>query len=195
MSNRLNDLRSGAIVIIMQRIHEDDISGCVLSLGLDYVHLCIPMEYEWQRQTDGRGDPIQTVIGWVDPRHVPTSPDECDGDIAWPERFPPDVIEQTKQAIGPYAWAGQYQQAPAPRGGGIFQRAWWQLYEADDGKSFPPFEYMLASLDSAYTEKEESCWCMPGASICNSPLIGQRSSGETGRVRPHGRAARANIGA
>jgi predicted phage terminase large subunit-like protein len=155
MSNRLNDLRTGAIICIMQRVHSDDISGCILSLGLDYCHLCIPMEYDWGRQVGNDGEPIATHIGWVDPRYVPMAPDECDGTLAWPERFPPDVIEQTKQAVGPYAWAGQYQQQPAPRGGGLFKRSWWQLWESADGK-FPVFEYILASLDSAYTEREEN---------------------------------------
>lgn len=155
MSNRLNDMRNGAIVGVMQRVHADDISGCILSLGLDYCHLCIPMEYDWARQTNAAGEAIQTDIGWVDPRYVPNEPDECDGTLAWPERFPPEVIAQTKEAGGPYMWAGQYQQQPAPRGGGIFKRSWWQLWEHPEGK-FPVFEYLLASLDSAYTQKEEN---------------------------------------
>jgi len=155
MSNRLNDLKKGAIIVIMQRVHEDDISGVILSLGLDYVHLCIPMEYDWKYCTDDDGNPRATPIGWTDPRYVPLQPDQCDGVLAWEERFPPEVIEQTKKAIGPYAWAGQYQQAPAPRGGGIFQRSWWQLWEPPDGH-FPECEYICASLDAAYTEKEEN---------------------------------------
>lgn len=155
MSNRLNDMRSGAIIVIMQRVHADDISGCILSLGLDYAHLCIPMEYDWARQTDKDGEAIRTPIGWTDPRYVPNEPDECDGTLAWPERFPPETVQETKHAVGPYGWAGQYQQQPAPRGGGIFKRSWWQLWEHPEGK-FPVFEYLLASLDSAYTQKEEN---------------------------------------
>lgn len=64
-------------------------------------------------------------------------------------------MARTRAEVGPYAWAGQYQQAPAPRGGGIIQRDYWQLWEADDGK-FPLLEYVWASLDGAYTEKEEN---------------------------------------
>lgn len=155
MSSRLNDLERGAIVIIMQRVHEDDVSGAILSLGLEYVHLCVPMEYDFARQTDERGEPIKTAIDWSDPRYDDADPNEDDGEAAWEERFPPAVIARTKTEIGPYAWAGQYQQTPTPRGGGIFQRLWWQLWEATDGK-FPVFDYLIASLDSAFTEKEEN---------------------------------------
>jgi predicted phage terminase large subunit-like protein len=49
--------------------------------------------------------------------------------------------------------AGQLQQRPEPRGGGIIKRDWWQLW---DSKEFPPFDFIVASLDAAYTEKQEN---------------------------------------
>ena len=147
MSNRLNDMDRGAIVIIMQRVHEDDVSGVILDLGLEYCHLMIPMEFDAQRVTP-------TKIGWVDPR-LDDDLDVCDGELAWPERFSASVVERTKKEVGPFAWAGQYQQSPAPRGGGMFKIEWWQVWEAVDGK-FPPFELVIASLDSAFTEKEQN---------------------------------------
>jgi predicted phage terminase large subunit-like protein len=155
MSDRLNSMQTGAIIVIMQRAHEDDVAGAILSLELPYCHLMIPMEYEWERQVDENGEPYETDIGWIDPRYVPNQPEECDGALAWPERFPPEEVAGLKAVKGPYAYAGQYQQAPAPRGGGIFKREWWQLWEAPNGM-FPVFEYLLASLDSAFTEKEHN---------------------------------------
>jgi predicted phage terminase large subunit-like protein len=140
----------GAIVIIMQRVHEDDVSGVILTLGLDYCHLMIPMELELDRSTDELGKPVSTRIGWTDPRI-----DIGDGTPAWPKRFPDHVITRTKQEVGPYAWACQYQQAPAPRGGGIFKTEWWQVWEPADGK-FPLFDLVVASLDSAFTEKQQN---------------------------------------
>ncbi len=104
MSNRLNDAERSAIVIIMQRVHEDDVSGAILSLGLDYVHLMVPMEYDWARQTDSAGQPRKTSIGWFDPRWVEGAPEECDRTLAWPERFPAHSIARMKEEIGPYAW-------------------------------------------------------------------------------------------
>lgn len=155
MSNRLNDLDRGAIVIIMQRVHGDDVSGVILSLGLDYCHLMIPMEYDWQRQVDGGGNPYATQIGWTDPRYIEADADDPEGENAWPARFSDATNAATKMVVGPYAWAGQYQQSPSPRGGGIFKEAWWQVWESNDGK-FPPFDYVIASLDSAFTEKEQN---------------------------------------
>lgn len=155
MSNRLNNLETGVIVIIMQRVHEDDVSGAILSLGLDYCHLMIPMEYDSSRALDDNGELITTQIGWVDPRCVPTAPETNDGELAWPERFPDAVVERTKVEVGPYAYAGQYQQRPAPRGGGIIETAWWQVYETHDNK-YPPFELVVASVDSAFTSNQQN---------------------------------------
>lgn len=55
--------------------------------------------------------------------------------------------------LGPYAYAGQYRQAPTARGGSILKRDYWQLWEDD---KYPAFEFVLASADTAYTEKEEN---------------------------------------
>lgn len=141
MSNRLNDMEKSAIVIIMQRVHEDDVSGAILAAGMDYSHLMLPMHYDASRH-------CSTDIGWSDPR-------QDDGELAWPERFSPAVVERMGNDLGPYATAGQYEQSPVPRGGGIFLREWWQLWDSPDGK-FPVFELLLASLDSAFTEKEQN---------------------------------------
>jgi predicted phage terminase large subunit-like protein len=139
LSNRLNSMEQSAIVVIMQRVHEADVSGTIIENGFaDYVHLMIPMEYDAGRHC--------TTPIWTDWR-------EEDGELAWPERFPTKVVDDLKTSLGPYAYAGQYQQAPAPRGGGIFKRDWWQLWESPDD-SFPPMEFVLVSADTAYTEKE-----------------------------------------
>lgn len=155
MSDRLNSLQTGVIVVIMQRAHEEDVAGTILELELPYVHLMIPMEYEWGRQVDDTGAAFTTPIGWADPRYIQGKPSECEGALAWPERFPAEEVAAIKKVKGPYGYATQYQQSPSPRGGGIFQRLWWQLYEAPDGK-FPTFDYLIASLDSAFTAKEEN---------------------------------------
>jgi predicted phage terminase large subunit-like protein len=140
----------------MQRLHEDDVSGLILTLQLDYCHLMIPMEFDWTRQvvkvSETEFYPAETDIGWTDPRYNPKR-NLCDGVLAWDERFPPGVVDSTKKEVGPYAYAGQYQQMPAPRGGGIFKEDWWQLWDQPNGK-FPEVEYVIASVDSAFTEDE-----------------------------------------
>lgn len=152
MSDRLNNIATGSKIIIMQRVHGADVSGTILELRFDYTYLCIPMEFVWT--ADENGEPYQTDIGWVDPRWRP-DPEECDGVLAWEERFPEEAIRKLKIEKGPHAWTSQYQQRPSLRGGTIFELAWWQVWDPPDGK-FPPFSYIAASLDGAFTEKEEN---------------------------------------
>lgn len=147
IQSRLNDLRTDAIVVIMQRVHEADVSGAILEGMPEYTHLCIPMEFDRSRY-------CETQIGWSDPR-------EQDGELAWPERFGANELRVFKRI--PYLWSGQYQQSPAPRGGGIIKREWWQLWNDDLGRlngvgpgKFPPFNYIIASIDTAYTQKQEN---------------------------------------
>lgn len=143
MSNRLNDMDRGVIICIMQRVHEDDVSGALLSDRLGYVHLMIPMEFDPQRRCG-------TVIGWEDPR-------ERDRQLAWPERFSKRVVADLARTLGPYAYAGQYQQSPEPRGGGILKRDWWGAYELAIGAApRHKMEYIVASLDPAFTAKQEN---------------------------------------
>lgn len=148
VSSRFNDLDTGAMVVIMQRVHEDDVAGVILALRLDYCHLMIPWEFDPTRCAPND-------IGWVDPRYEEDDPERSAGEPAWPERYSENAIARIKNEIGVYGWAGQYNQAPTPRGGGIFKRDWWQLWMPTDGK-FPLFDYVIASLDGAFTEDEEN---------------------------------------
>lgn len=155
MPDRLNDQRRSAIILIQQRTNEKDCSGTLLGLDAGYVHLSVPMEYDPRRH-------YVNALGWQDPR-------EKDGALAWEERFAREEVEKLRRIKGSYAYAGQYQQSPAPRGGGIIKRADWQLWPLAgedfglDGKpvkplEYPPFDYLLASLDTALTEAEENDW-------------------------------------
>jgi predicted phage terminase large subunit-like protein len=108
---RLNDPVRSAIVIIMQRLHEGDVAGVALALKLGYTHLMLPMEFEPERR-------CVTSIGFTDPRTY-------EGELLFPERFPPDVMERDKRAMTQYAVAGQFQQRPTPREGGMFKRQWF----------------------------------------------------------------------
>lgn len=144
LKSRITDPRHSAEVVIMQRVHDLDLSGHILGEDRDFVHLCLPAEYEASRH-------CVTVLGWEDPRSE-------EGDLLWPERFGPKELAPYKRNI--YDWAGQWQQRPAPRGGGIFREEWWQTYEVppsrlyDFGPDGPVF--VLASLDTAFKEKQEN---------------------------------------
>lgn len=134
---RLNDPATSAIVIVMQRLHERDPSGYVLSEGLGYEHLLIPMEFEPARR-------VHTCIGWTDPRTE-------DGELLFPERFPAHVIERDRKALRAYAWAGQMQQRPSPAGGGLFKDEWWQYLDVP-----PPLEYRTIYADTAQKTGQEN---------------------------------------
>ena len=75
ISSRFNNLDSGALIIIMQRVHYDDVSGIVLGPQFDYCHLMIPWEFDPQRAFDANGNLIANSIGWFDPRADADNPD------------------------------------------------------------------------------------------------------------------------
>lgn len=136
---RLNKPLESAIVVIMQRLHEEDVSGVILDKGLGYDHIMLPMRYE-----PGRSH--ASMLGVEDPR-------QTEGELLFPARFPESVVDRDELAMGPYATAGQFQQSPEPRGGGIIKREWWQTW---DQPSYPPFDYVIAAVDTAYTTKSEN---------------------------------------
>ena len=109
LPTRLNNPDSSAIVIVMQRLHESDVSGYILESDIGYEHLCLPMEYDKNRH-------CTTSIGFSDPRKV-------EGELLFPERFSRETVDRDKKVMGSFAVAGQFQQTPAPRGGGFFD---WQ---------------------------------------------------------------------
>lgn len=146
---RLNNPISSVIVVIMQRLHEEDVSGIILDRGLGYVHVMLPMEFEADRRCH---TPIMWWPEWEDDP-VPFVDFREEGELLFHERFPRDVVERDKKPLGVYAVAGQFQQRPEPRGGGIIPRETWKPWEHE---TYPPMDFIIASLDTAYTEKEEN---------------------------------------
>lgn len=149
MSNRLNDPERSAIVIIMQRVHQDDVSGYILeNLGDSYCHLMIPMRFEAGRIPNNS-------LEWTDPRIE-------DGELAWPERFPEEAVRRDEAVMGSFATAAQLQQRPAPRGGGIIEFNYWQEYSPENAAvrfganwpAYPPMSFTVLSVDTAQTEKK-----------------------------------------
>ena len=144
LPTRINNEHS-AIVVIMQRLHEADTSGLILSRGLPYTHLCLPMRFEPDRR-------CSTSLGFTDPRTEY-------GELLFPDRFPEDQVEELEKTLGSYATAGQLQQRPSPRGGGILKDEWWDFYS-----STPDIEYRAIYADTAMKAKEQSdysvfqCW-------------------------------------
>ena len=170
LSTRLNDPKTGAFVVIQQRLSEEDLTGHILSKDQgEWTHLCLPMRYEWQRHS-------YTSIGWHDPRglaedgeplveisddgeRLPASPEaqiileDKEGELLWPDRFGEKEVKILERQLGPWASAGQLQQRPAPKGGGIIKREWWQPWEQ---LNYPNMDLIIATLDTAYTTKSQN---------------------------------------
>jgi predicted phage terminase large subunit-like protein len=135
---RLNDPITGAIVIIMQRLHRKDLSGHVLDLG-GFEHLMLPMEYEPARSK-------VTSLGFKDPRTKP-------GELLWPKRFDAKTVASLQRGLGSYGTAGQLQQRPSPDGGGILETKYFKLWPAS--KPLPDLFFIVQSYDTAFTERTE----------------------------------------
>src|SRR5229473_3920331 len=114
MSTRVNDPKTAARVIIMQRVHEADLSGHVLAQG-GYEHLCLPAEFESTRYF------LPSTIDWKDWR-------KTEGELLWPKRFSEETLADLKVRLGPSGYAGQFQQRPVPAAGARFQKEWFRYY-------------------------------------------------------------------
>lgn len=134
--NRVNDVQRDKRVIVMQRLAQDDLTGHLLDSGVEWEHLCLPLEYEGTR--------FQSSIGFVDPRK--------DGELLWESRFPRKEMEEVRKALGERDYAGQYQQRPGASSGNIFKKEWFSREKPDK------FIARFISLDTAAATKESSAY-------------------------------------
>jgi predicted phage terminase large subunit-like protein len=139
--SRQNDKRHGAIVTIMQRLHEDDLVGHVLAQE-DWEVLSFPAIAE----TDETHE-IETVWG---PRRFT----RCQGEALHPDREPLEVLGRVRRTIGEYHFAGQYQQSPAPLGGGLVKAEWFKRYRENERPE--RFDRIVQSWDTANKATELS---------------------------------------
>ena len=171
MSTRLNDPRTGAVVICMQRLHEYDLVGHVLEKQKKYSAsvlkelgwevLCLPARYESNHPTISH-----TSLGFVDPRDK-SQGGPGDGALLWPKRMGQQELAALEYDLTPRRAAGQLQQRPSPAGGGIFKREYFRYFKNEE-KWYTCLEtgrrvlkqhcwrFMVA--DTAMTEKSMADW-------------------------------------
>ena len=138
--SRLNDKRSGAIVIIMQRLHEDDLVGHVLAQEAWEV-----VSFPAHRGAGRAHSSIDTLSGEaVATRRA--------GEALHPARESLEALARVRRALGEYNFAGQYLQAPAPLGGGMMRRDWFRTYESE--AVLPVFDRVVQSWDTANKASE-----------------------------------------
>ena len=141
-STRANDPKKSSEVIVMQRLHERDLTGYALAEVGGYEHLCLPMRFERDRA-------CVTSIGWSDPRRE-------EGELLWPDRMNAEDLMPLAKRLGVYGVAGQHQQRPAPAGGGIFRKEWWRFwYPAHSGNGNAPLPVKAQNEDGAWVDCEQ----------------------------------------
>ena len=111
--SRLNDKRTGTIIAVMQRLHEDDLAGHLLRQG-GWIHLDMPA--------------IALEDEVVDLGHGKTHRRRV-GDVLHPERESQAALDRIKREIGSLLFSAQYQQRPVPLEGNLIRRAWFRHYE------------------------------------------------------------------
>jgi predicted phage terminase large subunit-like protein len=137
--SRLNDKKKGCIILVMQRVHQDDLVGHVLE-NEGWKVLKFPSIAEEHEVHE-----IETPYGARRfERHV--------GEALHPEREPLDVLRRVREVQGEYNFAGQYQQSPAPLGGGLVKAEWFKLY--DDNSRPSKFDFVFQSWDTANKPSE-----------------------------------------
>lgn len=152
-STRLDDKEKGVIVVVMQRLHQDDLSGNLLKDG-GWEHLCLP----WEATN-------KTVI------FFPTSKIKFlrkKGDILHEQRINSQQIEKEKKNLGTYGFSGQYQQSPTPQEGGIFKETWFSERYASLPKN--PLR-IVQSWDTAYKPGE-----LNDPSVCTTWFLTEESA-------------------
>lgn len=140
--SRLNDPEVGMRIIVMQRLHEEDLTGHLLDKKKgrpdDHMHICIPGEYD------------EKIISPPELRSY------YEDNLFWKTRFNRIALNQYKRTLGDMQYAGQINQLPAPKEGNIVKRAWFEIMPANIVEWNSEREPIMFFLDTAYTEKQEN---------------------------------------
>ena len=134
LRSRLNDKENGCIVIVMQRLHQDDLVGHVIEQE-DWDVLSLPAIAETHE--------CHLIDGPLGRRFFRREP----GGILHPERETAESLANTRRAISEFSFAAQYQQNPIPLGGAIVKTEWLRFYEP--GEEPAKFALILQSWDTA----------------------------------------------
>lgn len=156
MSSRFNVKEKAVEILIMQRLHENDLTGHLLRKG-GWEHLSLPAEYECAKRA--RTKLLYKGKPWEDPRKE-------EGDLLFPALLSKPVLDGLKKDLGSYAYAGQYQQRPVPAGGGVLKRHWfnrrWLLPDQQPVEGFEcrpvpiQFDHISVWTDAAFKKTEDS---------------------------------------
>lgn len=133
--NRLTPANLGLRLLVQQRLHQEDLSGYLMTnSGDSYHHICLPAE------ASSLINPPELVKYYKD-------------GLLDKNRLGPWILKQFKSTLLT-AYSGQYEQNPVPGEGGIFKKDWFSIIEPvglQRNKDTEPIHFFI---DSAYTEKQ-----------------------------------------
>lgn len=152
--SRLDDKETGAIILVMQRLHEDDLAGKLLREG-GWHHLDLPAIADEDQE-------IAIGPGAVHRR--------LRGDALHPMRESLPLLEEIRREMGSLAFSAQYLQRPVPLGGNLVKREWIKWHEATPDQG--PGAQIVQSWDVASTTADTSNW-----SVCTTwSMVGRSYS-------------------
>jgi predicted phage terminase large subunit-like protein len=146
---RPDDKKAARIVVVMQRVHEEDLVGYLLEQG-GFEVLNLPAI----AQSDAT---YELGPGGVYERRK--------GELLHPTHEPADVLRELKRNMGSYAFSAQYQQSPIPPGGRIIKRKWFTRYQP---LSREPRDHILISWDIALSEAEAGDYSVGVVLLCRN---------------------------
>jgi predicted phage terminase large subunit-like protein len=147
--SRLDDKKNGVIIIVMQRLHLNDLTGVLLQGSEEWTVLTLKAIAEEDEKIQIRENAFHS-------RHV--------GEVLHKKREPMEVLESIKGQLGSYTFAAQYQQRPIPLGGGLIKPSWVRRYVTLPPDNWPA--RIILSLDTASKDGCENDW-----SVCTAWLL------------------------
>ncbi len=127
--SRVNDEATANRILIGHRLHQNDLHGYVLEMEPEkWVHLMLPMEFDAKRRCKTFLGVYKSADGTIKEKYF-EDPRTEEGELLMPGRFDTAALKRAKTFLGSYGYAGQYQQTPAPAGGGKFQSKWRRYFD------------------------------------------------------------------
>lgn len=143
-TTRLDNKRTGRMIVVMQRLHHKDLTGHLLEKG-GWTHLKVPVDA-----------PTRVIIKYPVSGKVKVREK---GELLHPQREGKKELAAAKIALGTYNYAGQYDQDPSPRAGGLFKLAYWRYYDptrGGGGGQPPRFDDVIQSWDLSFKDQDQA---------------------------------------
>jgi predicted phage terminase large subunit-like protein len=146
---RPDDKKAARIVVVMQRVHEEDLVGYLLEQG-GFEVLNLPAIAQSNASYElGPGEVYE----------------RRKGELLHPSHEPAEVLRELKKNMGSYAFSAQYQQSPIPPGGRIIKRKWFERYQS---LCHEPGDRILISWDIALSESETGDYSVGVVLLCRN---------------------------